>query len=274
MNRSISRTVQYLLLAIAVIVAIFPVFYLLTLSLKSQVDMYLMPPRWIFVPNVLNFVQAFVSRSTYLNLINSVVITAATVALSLIVSAFGGYGFSRFRFKGKTALLLTIISTRMIPPITLVFPIFLTMHALHLLDTKLSLILAYSTFNIPFGVLVLSSFMDTIPTALDESARIDGCERIRAFFLVILPIAKPGILSAMILSMLLSWKDYLWAVRLTYSSAAQTLPVVLSTFNSSNNQNWGVMTAIAIVTILPPFIFLLSSQKYMVAGLTAGALKG
>jgi multiple sugar transport system permease protein len=275
MKQKITSSLELSALVSIIGVTAFPVYYLITLSFKESVDMFVTPPRLLFFqPTLENFVRAFSVRPVDSFLFNSVIIAAISTLLSVTVAALGGYGFSRYSFRGKNLVMFSVVATRMIPPITLVFPMFLIMRNLSLLNTRTGLILAYTTFNIPFAVLILKNFFDRIPKELDESAAIDGCGRLRCFLQIILPNARSGIAAAAILSILLSWKDYLWAVRFTFSHRSQTLPVLVGTFVGDTFADWPVMVSIAVLGIVPIFLFALLSQNNLVKGLTAGALKG
>lgn len=175
--------------------------------------------------------------------------------------------------RGAKWILFGMLATRMIPPITLVFPLFLTMKEFGLLNTHLALILAYTTFNIPFATFLMHGFMETVPKELDDAAAIDGCSKLKAFFIIILPAVKPGLVATAILSMLLCWKDFLWALNFTYTEASQTIPIGITTYQTSVGVNWGPMSAVAVLSFLPIMLFSLVLQKHMISGLMSGAVK-
>ena len=225
-------------------------------------------------PSIENYLTAFRTRPLHLYIINSVVITTATTVLSVAVGALAGYGLSRFPLVGSRYLLLAMLATRMIPPITLVFPLFVIMRDLGLLNTHAALILAYTTFNIPFATFLMHGFMAAVPRELDEAAMMDGCSRLRAFFTVILPTVKPGLIATAIMSALLAWKDFLWALRFTSTEDAQTIPIGIMTYISDIGVEWGSLMAVSTLSVLPLLFFSLVVQKHMVRGLTSGAVRG
>jgi multiple sugar transport system permease protein len=269
-----SKTGMYVAAAFFTLLMVFPVYWLFATSLKADVDMYRIPPIWFPKPTLDNYVQAFAMRPLWQYIFNSVIITTLTTLISVLIGSMAGYGFSRFKFKGSGALLMGILATRMIPPITLVFPLFILMRNLQLLDSHLALILAYTTFNTPFAIFLMYGFFENVPQELEEAAVIDGCSRVTAFYRIILPLSLPGVISTSIMCILLAWKDFLWALRFTYSPASQTIPVGITTYISNVGIAWGPVTAVGSLSVLPLLIFSLIVQKYMVKGLMAGAVKG
>jgi multiple sugar transport system permease protein len=269
-----SKTAKYVTAAFFTVLMVFPVYWLFATSLKADVDMYKIPPLWFPHLTWKNYTQAFAMRPLWKYIFNSVIITSLTTLISVLVGAMAGYGFSRFKFRGGKWLMMSILATRMIPPITLVFPLFIVMRNLHLLDSYLSLILAYATFNTPFAIFLMYGFFENVPQELEEAAVIDGCSRFEAFYRIILPISLPGVISTSIMCILLAWKDFLWALRFTYSPASQTIPVGITTYISNVGIAWGPVTAVGSLSVLPLLIFSLIVQKYMVKGLIAGAVKG
>ena len=264
----------YATAAAVLVVIVFPIYWMFSLSVKTEIEFFALPPTWFPAPTIENYVTAFGTRPLHRYIINSVVITTATTALSVAVGALAGYGFSRFRIAGSRYLLLAMLATRMIPPITLVFPLFIIMRDLGLLNTHAALILAYTTFNIPFATFLMHGFMAAVPRELDEAAMIDGCSRLRAFFTVILPTVKPGLIATAIMSALLAWKDFLWALRFTSTEAAQTIPIGIMTYVSDLGVEWGSLMAVSTLSVLPLLFFSLIVQKHMVRGLTSGAARG
>ena len=245
-----------------------------SLSVKTELEFFALPPTWFPSPSIENYIAAFKTRPLHRYIINSVVITTSTTVLSVAVGALAGYGLSRFRIAGSRYLLLAMLATRMIPPITLVFPLFIIMRDLGLLNTHAALILAYTTFNIPFATFLMHGFMSAVPRELDEAAMMDGCSRLRAFFVVILPTVKPGLIATAIMSALLAWKDFLWALRFTSTEDAQTIPIGIMTYISDIGVEWGSLMAVSALSVLPLLVFSLVVQKHMVQGLTSGAVRG
>lgn len=205
---------------------------------------------------------------------NSLIIALVSTALCLFIATFSAYAFSRMRFRGRNAGLMVIIALRMLPEIALVLPLFMIMQKLHLADTKTFLIIVYSAFILPFAVWMLKSYFDSVPMALEEAALIDGANRPQIIGKIILPIALPGIITTAIFSILMAWDEFLFALIFTSSENAKTLTVTISEFTSRHLVDYGMMTAGGMIASLPPIIFTLLLQKYIINGLADGAVKG
>jgi len=265
----------YFVLLIFTFILTFPVFWIFTLSFKTQIDMFKMPPVLISLPPRLeNYVMSFQDRPLAAFIRNSLIVTGISTFLSVILASLAGYGFARFSFKYKSSSMLVILASRMIPPVSLALPLFIMMKNMGLLDTHVSLIISYTTFNLPFAIWVMHGYFIGIPPELDEAAMVDGCSRLRAFVKVVLPVATPGLIATSILCILLSWKDFFWALLFTYSPKSQTIPIGITTYMSEFHESWGQITAVGVLAILPIMIFAFLVQNYLIEGLTKGALKG
>ena len=205
---------------------------------------------------------------------NSLIVASATVAISTLVGVFGAYALARLRFRMQRPILLVFLSTYMVPPIALVIPLYLTMVRLHLLDTRLGLIIVYCTFTTPFVLWIMSNFMRTIPPELEDAARVDGCTRVGALFRVILPLARPGLLATMLFGFLVAWDEFLYALIFTSTPAAKTVPVAIAEFTGRYTTDFGLQAAGGVLAALPPVLIALVFQRYIVGGLAAGAVKG
>lgn len=205
---------------------------------------------------------------------NSLIVALSSTALCLVISTFSAYAFSRMRFRGRNAGLLLIIALRMLPEIALVLPLFMIMQKLHLADTKTYLVIVYSAFLLPFAIWMLKSYFDSVPIALEEAALIDGANRLQIIGKVIFPVALPGIITTVIFSILMAWDEFLFSLIFTSSENAKTLTVTISEFTSRHLVDYGMMTAGGMIAALPPIIFTLVLQKYIISGLADGAVKG
>ena len=263
------------MLLILTFILVFPIFWIFTLSFKSELDMFKIPPVWIPLPPKLgSYVSAFQDRPLAAFIRNSLIVTGITTFLSVTLASLAGYGFARFSFKYKSSSMLGILASRMIPPVSLALPLFIIMKKMGLLDTYTSLIICYTTFNLPFAIWIMHGYFIGIPPQLDEAAMIDGCSRLRAFVKIDLPVATPGLIATSILCILLSWKDFFWALLFTYSPKSQTIPIGIATYMSEFYTSWGQITAVGVLAILPVMIFAFLVQNYVIEGLTKGALKG
>jgi multiple sugar transport system permease protein len=250
-------------------------------SLSSQASLLKIPLSWI--PSHLSFSryqQIFTSPQGTIfgnfraSLLNSLIIASATVAISITVGVFGAYAFARLRFRGQRGSLLLFLSTYMVPPIALVIPLYLIMVRLHLLNTRLGLIIVYCTFATPFVLWIMGNFFMTIPRELEDAALMDGCTRIEALFRVILPLARPGLLSTALFAFLIAWDEFLYALIFTSTTAAKTIPVAIAEFTGRYTTDFGLQAAGGILAAVPPVLIAVVFQRYIVGGLASGAVKG
>ena len=271
------RLLKYLGLAFAVVVALAPVYWMLTISLKSEVDQFAVPPRWlIFIPTLEHYHDAFVTRSFGQYLINSAIVAITSTACALTLGTLAAYSLARFRlpFNMDRKLSLWILSTRMFPAIVTAVPLFLMMRDLQLLNTRLSLIIVYTAFNLPFVVWMMRGFFVELPRDLEEAALVDGDSRLGALVRIVLPLVAPGLAATAVFCLIVSWNEFLFALVLTQTDTAMTLPVGIAGRVTQYEIKWGVMSAAGTVAMLPILIFALSVQRYLVRGLSLGAVKG
>ena len=202
------------------------------------------------------------------------IVSTSAVLLSLGVGAPAAYAFARFPFKGRSTLFFALLVMRMLPPIAVLVPMYLLFNKLGLATTRLSVVLAYTTFSLPLVVWIMRGYFEDLPVELEESAWIDGASRFGAFIYVILPLARPGLVAASILCLQLAWNDFLFSAVLT-NNATQTLPVMMAAFNAGDSgMDWGGLTASGMLVTLPVILFSFVAQRHLVAGLSSGAVKG
>jgi multiple sugar transport system permease protein len=258
-----------------------PFAWLAIASLASQADLLSLPLRW--VPHHLSFHrygQIFTSHGGTIfsnfrsSLFNSLIVASATVAISLTIGVFGAYAYARLRFRFARTSLLLFLSTYMVPPIALVIPLYLIMVRLHLLNTRLGLIIVYCTFAIPFVLWTMGNYFQTIPRDLEDAARIDGYSRFGAMLKVILPLARPGLLATTLFVFLIAWDEFLYALIFTSTTAAKTIPVAIAEFTGRYTTDFGLQAAGGILAALPPVLIALGFQRYIVGGLSSGAVRG
>jgi multiple sugar transport system permease protein len=216
----------------------------------------------------------FRSKDIPFYLKNSLITAAGSTALSVSSASLAAYAFARFKYPGNlsSTIRMWILSTRFIPPFAIVLPLFLLFRDYQLLDTRQGLIIAHTLFSLPFVLWMLQASFEELPYEIEEAALIDGCSRLKAFLYVVIPLATPAMAASTIFAILLSWNEFLFALLFT-SSKATTLPVLVSQFLTDRSLQWGEIAASSTVAILPVFIFMIFAQRYLVRGLTMGAVK-
>ncbi|MEO1990081.1 MAG: carbohydrate ABC transporter permease [Martelella sp.] len=265
-------------IAAAIIVSLFflfPIYWMVLTSFKQQVDIFTNPPTFFFTPTLATYKEYIARADIVRRLINTVIVATGSGLLSIVVGTMAGYALARIRLRGAGTIGLLILLSRGVPPIALAVPMFLVARKFGLTDKHITLILAYSTFLIPYVMWLMRSFFLSLPKELEESAMIDGCSRYGAFFKIILPISLPGLLSTLIFSMILAWEELLFALVLTNRNAS-TIPVAIAGIagDTVNGANWGALTAVGTITVVPVVIFALLVQKWLIKGLADGATKG
>ena len=274
---SVRTILKYLLGLLALIVALAPVYWMLTISFKHEVDQFALPPKWFaFSPTLEHYADAFLGRSFGQYLVNSLIVAVGSTACALVLGTLAAYSLARFRLPRQLnrKLALWILSTRMMPAIVTALPLFLIMRDLHLVNTRLSLVIVYTAFNLPFVVWMMRGFFAEIPRDLEEAAMVDGDSRLGAFRRVVLPLVTPGLAATAVFCLIVSWNEFLLALVLTQTDEAMTLPVGMAGRVTQYVIQWGAMSAAAVVAIVPILAFALAVQKYLVRGLSLGAVKG
>lgn len=249
-----------------------PVMWILSTSLAQRISMFKLPPRLftVFLPD--NFKYVFTKMSINSWIINSLIISFGTMILSLIIGVPAGYAFSRIEFRGKKAMLIMILLTRALPTIVLIMPFRIIMQNIGLLGTRTAVILIDTVYNAAFTFWLMSGIFESIPSDLEDSARIDGCNPVQAFLYIAVPLSKPGLVTSALFAFIFSWNDFIFALTLTSPDTA-TLPLgMLSTFGILQ-QGWTYMAAMGVIAIFPVILLSLLLQKYYISGLTFGGVK-
>jgi multiple sugar transport system permease protein len=261
-------------LLIALIVAyLSPVVWLVMSSFKNRVDIFTTSPTLVFTPTLDNYLAAFQDKGFAGYLLNSVIVAVVSSLVALLVGIPAAYRLSRHASRFQGAFLLALLSARLLPAMVLSVPLFVLANQLGLSGTYLAVVAAHLTFAIPFTVWMMRGFFLAVPSSLDEAARLDGCSELSAFFRVVLPLTKGGIAATAIFLLINSWNEFLFALILTSRDTA-TLPVAIPSLLTPIGTFWGQIAAVATVTVVPICIFAFLVQKYMVTGLTGGALAG
>lgn len=273
------KTLKYVALGAALILTLivwlFPLYWIVTTSIKTRLDAFAYPPVWVFSPTIESYHETFVVSQSPMTrfLMNSIIISLGTTVLSMIVGTAAAYSLARYQFRAKKHLIFWILSTRMAPAIAVVLPIFLLMKRVALINTFPGMILAYTTFNLPFVVWMMRGFFGEISKELEEAALIDGATPWKSFWLVGIPLAAPGLVATAVFCFIFSWNEFLFALVLT-GIQTKTLPVAITAFWSTSDLKWGQFMATAVVMIAPVLAFAIAVQRYLVRGITLGAVKG
>ncbi|MBV9813436.1 MAG: carbohydrate ABC transporter permease [Acetobacteraceae bacterium] len=272
-HRRLRTAFVYTALAALSLLFLFPLFWVIGLSLKTRLQMFAVPPLFLWAPTLANYAAVLHTPMFLRALANSVAITAAAVAFSLIVGVPTAYAVARFRFPLRTTLYFGLLVMRMLPPIAVIVPMYILFDAAGLINTRTCVVLAYMTFSLPLVVWIMRGFFEELPRELEESAWTDGASRLAAFRLVVLPLARPGLAACAVLNLLIAWNDFLFAAVLT-NGDTRTLPVLMAGFSGDTGINWGDMTASAVLVVTPVLLFAFAAQRHLVAGLSSGSVKG
>jgi multiple sugar transport system permease protein len=261
-----------LLLLLICLFCVFPFYWMVTTSLKTQVVALESPPVWWFTPTLANYWEVLFVDKVGPALINSIIVAVCTTALAVGLGTPAAYALARFEFRGKTDLWFWFITNRFVSPVVLAFPVFLIARETGLRDTHLALILMYLTFTLPIVIWICTDQFRSIPRELDEAAMLEGASQWRIFRSICLPLAMPGVAVSSILSFIFSWNELLFAYILA-PKAAKTAPAMAVTFMEGYDVPYGKIMATSTLIVVPVLIFALLASKHLVRGLTMGAVK-
>jgi multiple sugar transport system permease protein len=275
-GRALGRIVSYLVLVLIGLVGIAPFVYLLVLSFKSQLQTFDVPPTlhfdWATIKA--NYGQVIHENHYFTFVENSVIVTGISTLIALVLGVPAGYAFSRLRFRGSDTWASTILSFRFMPPVAVAIPIYLMIRYLGQLDGYLGLILPYVAFSLPLVVWIMIGFFDEIPREIDEAAMVDGLTRPLVLLRVLLPLARPGMLVAATFGVIFIWNEFLVGLYIINSQDRETIPIAASTLLTVESPiNFNVAAAVGIFTVIPVLIFSIVVQRYIVRGITAGAVR-
>jgi multiple sugar transport system permease protein len=272
LQKKVLKIVKYLFLALAAFIGIVPFVLVFLTSIKTRVDAIAMPPKWIFTPTFANYIEELFNTDFINTAKNSLIIAGSATIISTFFGIFAGYILVRFKFKGRRLLSQSILWLRMVPPITFVIPYFIIWSNLKLSDTYFAIIAMYITIALPLISWMMYSFFQEIPVEIEEAAMVDGCNRWQTLRYVLIPTVFPGIFAASSLSFIYLWNEFLFALFITGKNT-RTLPVEIYSSIGYYEMNWAKLSTIAVVAIIPAIIFISLTQKYIVRGLTMGAVK-
>ena len=249
-----------------------PYLWMVLISLKPRVDIF-EPGKFIFKPTLEHYVSIIKNAHILNYFANSTIVSVISTIVSLIIGSVAAYGFARFNWKKRERTAFMVLSQRMLPAMAIVIPYFLMAMVAGLLDTRVILVICYLLFNIPFTILMMRGFFEDIPVEIEEAGKIDGCNGIQVLKELILPLSLPGLTATAIFCLINSWNEFVFANFLT-SVNTKTVPTSVMLFLSVSGTKWGEMAATGVLSSLPVIIFGIAVQKYMIRGLTFGAVKG
>lgn len=274
-SKLFKRFILGLITAFSLFIVGFPLFWMLMSSLKPSTELFKIPPT--IIPHKISFEwyqEAFNNTTVIRYFLNSFIVASGTSILVIIIATFGAYSLTRFRYFGRRAITIAVLSAYCIPPIMLMIPLYRIVAGLNLKTSLFGVIIGHMTVTFPFAIWILISFFRSIPREIEEAALVDGGSDFTVFYKVILPLCIPGVLSTGILVFILSWNEYLLSSVLVSQDSLKTLTVGLANYISSVEINWGVIMALGTATTIPIVLMFSAIQKYFVEGLTAGSVKG
>ena len=271
---SAGRFIPYALLIIILLWTLVPVGWMLISSFKSLTDVLSPTPLLMFKPTLVNYISLVSGGNNILTYFRSSILAAGiSTIIATTLGCLAGYGLARGNFRAKKHLAFWIISTRMAPIAAVILPLFIGFTFLHLINTVWGLVVAYLSFNLPFAIWIMNAFFEDLPAGIEEAARVDGATSFQTFWRIALPMTAPGIVTTAILCLVFSWNDYAFAVTFA-GPGSQTLPVAASQLITQTGVDWGQLTAIGTVVALPMVLVGLAVRRYLVRGLTLGAVTG
>ena len=271
MNKRFVRNLLFYIMVIGIaLIVLFPFLWMLASSFKTQVDIIAWPPKFFFEPTLQNYLKVFEEQDFLKYFINSTIVGGLAVGLSLLLGLPAAYSISRYAQK---RLAVFILLARLMPGISFLMPWYIVFSRLNLMDTYIALVLSHMLIALPIVVWIMSTYFNTIPVELEESAMVDGATRQYAFWAIILPMSGPGVITSATLSFIFSWNNFLFALILAGQST-KTLPVAIFNFIAYSSFDWGGLMAASVIITIPVMLIGLAFQRYIVSGLSAGATKG
>jgi multiple sugar transport system permease protein len=268
----IFRTAIILILDFVIAVwVLFPILWMFLSAFKQEEGMFSMPPKIIFVPTIFNYIN-LVDRGALLYFKNSLITSLATVLVATSLGTLAGYALARGNFHSKKQIAWWIITTRMAPIVAVLPPLFLIFRTLHLLNSLQGLVIGFTLFSLPFAIWLMMGFFQEVPREMEEAAWVDGATKFQSFWHIALPMVKPGLIATAVLCFVFAWNDYLFATVLT-SGSTQTLPVVTAALQTMRGILWGQVMSMGTLIFVPVLIVGIAIRKYLVRGLTMGAVK-
>jgi multiple sugar transport system permease protein len=270
-----AAVLRWVVVLLALTVVLFPFYWMVNTSLKPAHEIFQTPPTFISPDWSFDAYRSLLeTRPIFRYFMNSLIVAVSSTLLSVGLAAFAAYGFTRFFVQGELVFILFLLFTKMLPETLLVIPYFQIMADLGLINSYLALVLAYTSFALPFSIWMLIGFFRAIPRELDESAIIDGASRLQVFFQVMLPLARPGLVAVALFTFLIAWNSYVWALVLTTDQSRFVLSIGIANLMGEYRIDWNELMAATVIAALPVMALYAFLERHLVAGITAGAVKG
>ena len=280
-KKKILRSIRLFIILIILVFILLPIYWMVNTSFKFKPEIFSIPPT--FFPKKFTFsnyssiifghLASSIPFLTYFK--NSLIVAISTVVITLLLATPAAYAFSRVLFLGKRALIYVVIVSQMLPIVLILIPLYTTFLKLKLLSTYIGLILTYIMFTLPFSIWLLKGYFDTIPRELDDAAKVDGCNKLQAMVKVIIPNVRPGLTATAIVAFIMAWDEFIISLTIMDKNSMRTLPVgIIQSFVGEFATKWGEMMAASIITSVPVVIIFIFLSKYLIGGLTRGAVKG
>lgn len=270
----VSKILFFIVNIIMLIIVLLPIVWMISFSLKPEHEQFDIPTTFFSKNYTIENYKKALYPEFLRYILNSIIISVSTVIIALSISIFSSYSFSRLKFPGRKKLIIIIILTQLFPLTSMVIPIYQVLKTLNLINTYPGFVIAYLTFTIPVSVWMLRGFFNNIPPEIEEAAIVDGCSRMGAFFKVVLPISKPGITATTVWILIVTWQEFMFALTISTTRNMRTLPVGLFDFFGQFTISYGVLMAGSVIVSIPVVVVFIFLQRYFIAGLTAGAVKG
>jgi multiple sugar transport system permease protein len=275
-RRRLGSGFEIVLLTIFAIVMLFPVVWMLETALKETKDIYAVPAKLItgWSPTLEHVKDVFSAQSpVFKGFKNSVIVATASTIVATVLGVPAAWAYSRFQIKAKKDQLFFILSTRFMPPVVVVIPVFLMFRDLNLLDTRQGLILVYAAFNLPFTIWMMKGFIDEVPAEYEEAAMLDGYSRFEAFWRVTMPLLIPGIAATAVFALIFSWNEFVFSIFLITDPDTRTAPAAIAGLIGGTTIDWGLVAASAMIFAIPVLVFAFLVRRHLVAGVTLGAVR-
>ena len=279
-EKKLTRKKNILFSVVSVVILcilLFPLYWALITSLKTEQEIFQNPPT--FYPHILNSKSYAAQVETgdfnmFRSFANSFLISVGATVIAVLLAVSASYGIAKYHFKGRKVMLLSFLVTQMLPVSVLLTPMFIMFKNMHVYNTWVAAVLADATIGIPFSVLILKNYFSSIPKDLEEAAYLDGCNKFTAFIRILIPIAKPGVMVCAIFSFLYAWGDLAYGMTFILDQEKRPITAGIFNFMGQYGTKWSYLTAFAVVTIIPVALIFIFMQKYIVSGMTSGAVKG